>query len=30
LKDCKDPDTGAELSPIELSTETALLVVAGK
>ncbi|KAL6897582.1 cytochrome P450 [Trichoderma evansii] len=29
LKDCKDPDTGAELSPIELATETALLVVAG-
>lgn len=30
LKDCKDPDTGAELTPIELSTETALFVVAGK
>ncbi|KAM0450923.1 hypothetical protein ACHAO4_006315 [Trichoderma viride] len=29
LKDCKDPDTGAELTPIELSTETALFVVAG-
>ncbi|KAL7896740.1 cytochrome P450 [Trichoderma sp. SZMC 28014] len=29
LKDCKDPDTGAELSPVELSTETALFVVAG-
>lgn len=30
LEKCKDPDTGKELSTIELSTETALFVVAGK
>lgn len=29
LQKCKDPETGNELSPMELSTETALLVVAG-
>jgi len=29
LHSCKDPDTGKELSPMELSTETALFVVAG-
>ncbi|QKX59054.1 uncharacterized protein TRUGW13939_06184 [Talaromyces rugulosus] len=29
LEKCKDPDTGKELSPMELSTETALFVVAG-
>lgn len=30
LEQCKDPDTGKELSPMELSTETALFVVAGE
>jgi cytochrome P450 len=30
LHSCKDPDTGKELSPMELSTETALFVVAGE
>ncbi|EED13059.1 cytochrome P450, putative [Talaromyces stipitatus ATCC 10500] len=29
LEKCKDPDTGKELTPMELSTETALFVVAG-
>lgn len=30
LEQCKDPDTGKELTPKELSTETALFVVAGE
>ena len=30
LQQCKDPETGDQLAPMDLSTETALLVVAGK
>lgn len=30
LQKCKDPDTGEGLSPMEISTETATFIVAGK
>lgn len=30
LQSCRDPDTGSELTPTELSTETATFIIAGK